>query len=88
MKCSSYDFEFDVKKTYVYDLICSFRLLPRLIPNGVGVEQQLDLGLTLTPLELGLESQKLFRSVGIFCHGFLAGMAFWNVVMVATKRNN
>jgi hypothetical protein len=37
---------------------------------------------TKTPLDLGLESQKVFRSIGIFCHGFLAGLAFWQLVMV------
>ena len=41
-----------------------------------------DRGLTLTPLEFGLESQKVFRSIGIFSHGFLAGMAFWHLMMV------
>jgi len=37
---------------------------------------------SMTPLELGLESQKIFRSIGIFCHGFLAGLAFWQLIMV------
>jgi hypothetical protein len=37
---------------------------------------------SMTPLDLGLESQKIFRSIGIFCHGFLAGLAFWQLIMV------
>ena len=37
---------------------------------------------SLTPLDLGLDFQKAFRSLGIFCHGFLAGLAFWQLVMV------
>ena len=37
---------------------------------------------TMTPLDLGLECQKVFRAVGVFSHGFLAGMAFWQLLMV------
>ena len=37
---------------------------------------------TKTPLDLSLDSQRIFRSVGIFCHGFLAGLAFWQLIMV------
>ena len=29
-----------------------------------------------------MDSQRIFRSVGIFCHGFLAGLAFWQLIMV------
>ncbi len=36
----------------------------------------------MTPLDLGLQSQRVFRSIGIFCHGFLAGLAFWQLLMV------
>jgi len=36
----------------------------------------------MTPLDLGLESQKVFRSIGIFSHGFLAGLAFWQIILV------
>ncbi len=42
------------------------------------------LKLQQTPLELGLESQKIFRSVGVFCHGFLAGLASWQLFMVSS----
>ena len=38
---------------------------------------------SMTPLDLGLESQKVFRSIGVFCHGFLAGLAFWQLIMVS-----
>ena len=37
---------------------------------------------TMTPLDLGLECQKVFRAIGVFSHGFLAGMAFWQLLMV------
>ena len=37
---------------------------------------------TKTPLDVSLETQKVFRSIGIFCHGFLAGLAFWQLIMV------
>ena len=37
---------------------------------------------TKTPLDVSLESQRVFRSIGIFCHGFLAGLAFWQLIMV------
>jgi len=37
---------------------------------------------TKTPLDLSLDCQRIFRSVGIFCHGFLAGLAFWQLIMV------
>jgi len=37
---------------------------------------------SMTPLDLGLESQKVFRSIGIFSHGFLAGLAFWQIILV------
>ena len=37
---------------------------------------------TKTPLDLSLDSQRIFRSVGIFSHGFLAGLAFWQLMMV------
>lgn len=43
---------------------------------------------TKTPLDLALESQKVFRSIGIFCHGFLAGLAFWQLIMVCQKRSD
>ena len=36
----------------------------------------------MTPLDLGLECQKVFHAVGVFCHGFLAGLAFWHLVIV------
>lgn len=35
-----------------------------------------------TPLDLSLDFQRIFRSVGVFCHGFLAGLAFWQLLMV------
>ena len=35
-----------------------------------------------TPLDLSLDFQRIFRSIGIFCHGFLAGLAFWQLIMV------
>ena len=38
---------------------------------------------TMTPLDLGLECQKAFHAVGVFCHGFLAGLAFWHLVIVS-----
>ena len=38
---------------------------------------------TKTPLDVSLESQRVFRSIGIFCHGFLAGLAFWQLIMVS-----
>ncbi len=37
---------------------------------------------TMTPLDLGLRAQAAFRSFGVFCHGFLAGLAFWQLIMV------
>jgi hypothetical protein len=37
---------------------------------------------SMTPLDLGLECQKVFRAIGVFSHGFLAGMAFWQLLMV------
>ncbi len=36
-----------------------------------------------TPMDIGLEAQRGFRSLGVFCHGFLAGLAFWHVVTVS-----
>ena len=36
-----------------------------------------------TPLEFALDTQRAFRSIGVFCHGFLAGLAFWQLVMVS-----
>ena len=44
----------------------------------------------MTPVALALAAQKGFRSFGIFSHGFLAGLAFWQLVMVSegeTKSN-
>ena len=38
---------------------------------------------SMTPLDLGLEGQKVFHAVGVFCHGFLAGLAFWHLVIVS-----
>ena len=35
-----------------------------------------------TPLELGLMTQKVFRSFCIFCHGLLAGLACWQVFTI------
>ena len=35
-----------------------------------------------TPLELGLMTQKVFRSFCIFCHGLLAGLASWHVFTI------
>lgn len=35
-----------------------------------------------TPLDLSLDFQRIFRSIGVFCHGFLAGLAFWQLIMV------
>ena len=40
-----------------------------------------------TPIEWGMETQKLFRSLGIFSHGFLAGIAFWQVLTVFVLNN-
>ena len=36
----------------------------------------------MTPLELGLVTQKVFRSLATFCHGFLAGLASWQVFTI------
>ena len=36
----------------------------------------------MSPLELGLVTQKVFRSVATFCHGVLAGLAIWHVVTI------
>ncbi|TRY73500.1 hypothetical protein TCAL_06988, partial [Tigriopus californicus] len=35
-----------------------------------------------TPLDFGLDFQKMFRSIGVFSHGFLAGLGFWQLVTV------
>jgi len=35
-----------------------------------------------TPLDLGIQTQRVFRSLAVFCHGFLAGLAFWQVITV------
>ena len=35
-----------------------------------------------TPLQLGINTQKVFRSFSIFCHGLLAGLASWQVFTV------
>lgn len=43
---------------------------------------------SMTPLELGLKGQRAFRSFGIFCHGFLAGLAFWQLIMVKLSLKN
>ena len=37
---------------------------------------------TMTPVALALAAQKGFRSFGVFSHGFLAGLAFWQLIMV------
>ncbi|XP_040568730.1 transmembrane protein 237 [Lepeophtheirus salmonis] len=35
-----------------------------------------------TPIELALETQKMFHSLCIFCHGLLGGIAFWQILTV------
>ena len=40
---------------------------------------------TMTPVALALTAQKGFRSFGVFSHGFLAGLAFWQLIMVRSK---
>jgi len=35
-----------------------------------------------SPLELGMMTQKMFRSFCIFCHGLLAGLAAWQVFTI------
>ena len=40
---------------------------------------------TMTPVALALTAQKGFRSFGVFSHGFLAGIAFWQLIMVRSK---
>ena len=35
-----------------------------------------------SPLALGLTTQKTFRAVSTFCHGFLAGLAAWQVFTI------
>ena len=37
---------------------------------------------TMTPVALALAAQRGFRSFGVFSHGFLAGLAFWQLIMV------
>ena len=39
----------------------------------------------MTPVALALTAQKGFRSFGVFSHGFLAGLAFWQLIMVRSK---
>ena len=36
----------------------------------------------LSPLGLGLVTQRVFRSFATFCHGFLAGLAAWQVFTI------
>ena len=40
----------------------------------------------MTPVALALTAQKGFRSFGVFSHGFLAGLAFWQLIMVLTLK--
>lgn len=55
----------------------------KLTPKLPGNQIQPDLlKPSRTPLDLSMDSQRIFRSIGIFCHGFLAGLAFWQMMMV------
>ena len=54
---------------------------PALRSTSTGDEELKALTAT-TPLDLGMQVQRAFRSLGIFCHGFLAGLAFWHLIMV------
>jgi len=45
-------------------------------------EEELKAKEKVTPLDLGLRTQRCFRALGVFSHGFLAGLAAWHLVMV------
>ena len=40
----------------------------------------------MTPVALALSAQRGFRSFGVFSHGFLAGLAFWQLIMVRSQK--
>jgi len=48
-------------------------------------EEELKAKEKVSPLDLGLRMQRCFRALGVFSHGFLAGLAAWHLVTVSNK---
>ncbi len=59
------------------------RKLNRLIRNQILPNRGSgDFRAESTPLRLALDAQRVFRAAAVFAHGFLAGLAFWQLLMV------
>ena len=52
---------------------------PPLSASGPGKDDSVSSGHQMSPLELGLVTQRVWRAAATFCHGLLAGLAAWQV---------
>ena len=54
---------------------------------GQGREEDVTSGHQMSPLQLGLTTQRVWRAGATFCHGLLAGLAAWQVSAVNMSPN-
>jgi len=59
-----------------------------VVSSSSSIPQKSSGSTQLSPLALGLTTQKMFRALSTFCHGFLAGLAAWQVFTIYILHND